>query len=388
MEKYKLNPASLRGQNSKLSFVGIIIFAFLIIFPFQALSTASTTISLNDYIAYFYNKESSFLDETYQTTLRTWHFDIPYYEPNKRWMKTNMRPRYQMSSAAFYAYRMQDGSRARVLVRNAVLDTTIRYEKQPAFETFEGAIAAFLTVRLLEREETLPKHKQLFNSDERKKILGILSKRLFLGLPTKDTENRAALAGAYWYYAGAYLQKHGIINYSEFQKVKERTKAKIDQSIKETLARPDNKYREKGLFSLHYHIVEAFMLLLYGHLTDKPAYIEKASAMTDVINSLAKEDGFLDAHIGHRPSGIGAQGYLMAGTLNLYFKNKTRAEQFFNYAYGARFFNDPRYPNRLVWYDTKSSSPIFNDDISFVNMAESTLILFPENAPTEIAALP
>ena len=383
MENHKLKTVN---QISRL--ICVLSAALFLIMAPDALSTTSTTISLNDYIAYFYNKHSAFLDETYQTTFRAWHFDIPYYEPDKRWMKTNVSPRYQMSSAAFYAYQMQDSSRARVLVRDAILDTTIRYEKQGPSESFEGAIAAFLTVRLLEREETFPKHKRLFNAEEKRKILSILSKRLFLGLPTKDTENRAALAGVYWYYTGAYLQKHGILNDSEFQKVKERAKAKIDQSIKETLARPDNRYREKGLFSLHYHIVEAFMLLMYGHLANEPAYMEKARAMTDVINSLAQDDGFLDAHIGHRPSGIGAQGYLMAGVLNLSFKNKTRAEKFFNYSYGARFFKDLRHPNRLVWYDTKSSSPIFNDDISFVNMAELALILFQKDAPILIATLP
>jgi hypothetical protein len=101
--------------------------------------------------------------------------------------------------------------------------------------------------------------------------------------------------------------------------------------------------------------------------------------MTDVVNTLEAEDGFLDAQIGHRPSGIGAQGYLMAGALNLYFQNQDQAQKFFNYPYGDRFFKDAKYPNRLVWYDTAMQNPNeFNDDISFVNMAELARVLFDE----------
>lgn len=376
-------------KNAKLRFIGSSIVSFIMFLPLPVLSTSSTTISLNDYIAYFYNKHSKFLDETYQAQLRTWHFDIPYYEPKKRWMKTNIHPRYHMSAATFYTYRLSKSPYARFLVREAVLDATIRSGKRPPFETFDGAIAAFLTVRLMEYEETLGGQKRLFSREEKQKILDTLSKRLFAGLPTNDTENRAALAGVYWYYTGKYLKTQGTLTPTEFKTVEIATKKKIDQSIKETLTRGDNKYREKGLFSLHYHIVEAYMLLLYGHETGERAYIEKARAMTNVMNASARSDGFLNAHIGHRPNGIGAQGYLMAGVLNLYFKNKTRAETFFNYAYGARFFKDPKHQNRLVWYDTKAQSPIFNDDISYANMAELALVLFARDAssPLEITAM-
>ncbi len=366
-------------RNTKLRFIGTIILSFIIIFiifPTSALSTAESEISLSDYITYFYNKHSAFLDGTYQPRLRTWHFDIPYYEPGKRWQKTISIPRYHASSAMFYKYRLKDSPYARGIVREAILDATIRYKNNGSYESFDGAIASFLIVRLLEYEETLPKEKRLLQEKEKRKIFNILSERLFHGLPTKDTENRAALAGVYWRYTGSYLNKQGVLTDQEFIKVKEGAKQKIDQSIKETLTSSDNKYRESGLFSLHYHIVEAYMLVLYGHLSGEKQYVEKAKVMTEAINKLAKQNGFLDAYIGHRPSGIGAQGYLMAGALNLYFKNKTRAEVFFNYAYGARFFKDSRYQNRLVWYDTKAANPIFNDDISFANMAELAFVLF------------
>lgn len=364
-------------SNVKLRSIGGIIFSLMMIFPLHALSASETAMSLNDYIAYFYNKHSKFLDETYQAPYRTWHFDIPYYEPTKRWQKTIFRPRYHASSAMFYKYRLPENPYARGIVREAILDSTIRYKNNVSYETFDGAIASFLITRLVEYEEKLPEEKRLLREEEKQKIFAVLKQRLFRGLSVNDTENRAAIAGAYWFYTGAYLKKQGVLTDSEFQKVKDGAKQKIDKSVKETLTRPDNKYRERGLFSLHYHIVEAYMLLLYGHLTKDKAYIQKAKIMTDVINAFARQDGFLDAHIGHRPGGIGAQGYLMAGTLNLYFKNKTRAEAFFNYAYGERFFKDPKYQNRLVWYDAKTSSPIFNDDISYANMAESALALFP-----------
>jgi hypothetical protein len=407
----------------------ILIVLISISFLITPLPALSSQVTLSSYLRPFYSKHSRWLDVTYEPLLKTWHIDIPYYEPEKQWQETINRPRWHMSSASFYKYRLEYSPYARGIVRQAILDSTLNSKRAIFDQSFDGAIADFLVVRLIEgRDEVLPR---LYSAQEKRSILAWLKPRLFYGLKAPDTENRAALAGVYWYYVGQYLHKNNFLTNEEWRQVKKLTKQKINLSIEQTLisnqagafifaqpslrvskANPDRAergslrqakikapasllYRESGKFSLHYHIVEAYMLLSYGVMAGGQEYIGIARKMTRLVNKLAREDGFLDASLGYRPSGIGAQGYLMAGVLNLYFGDNAQAQKFLNYADNNRFFADPKYPNRLVWFDTSPNIqyPIsppallrkakragniqFNDDISFVNMAELAQILMP-----------
>jgi len=363
----------------------LILLSFLTA-PFKLLSAE---ITLSNYLLPFYSKHSRWLDITYQPVFKTWHFNIPYYEPEKQWQETISHPRWQMSSATFYKYRLDNSPYARKIVRQAILDSTLNSKRAIFDQSFNDAIANFLVVRLLENNLETRHGISLLTSAEKQSILKWIKKRLSYGLSAPDTENRAALAGVYWYYVGQYLYENNFLTDNEWQQVQKLTKQKINLSIEQTLRQAKTNaptaimYRESGLFSLHYHIVQAYMLLNYGKMTGEQKYINIAQKMTDTINQLAADDGFLDASLGHRPSGIGAQGYLMAGILNLYFDNDAQAQKFLNYADGNRFFADPKYPNRLVWFNTTNSNyqlPItnyqLNDDISFVNMAELALFLF------------
>jgi len=348
--------------------------AFLILIiglsiPFVTLSLENQPFNLKEYIKFFYTKHSHFLDVTYHQTLKTWHFNTPYYFPKKSWQKTNIHPRYHISAASFYKFRVSQSPYAQKIVRQAVFDATLNNKALIFDQSFNNAIANFLIIRLIEQ-------KDLFNQIKKKQILAWIKHRLLPGLLAQDTENRAALAAVYWQYVANYLYAKKMLKFNEFQKIKQLTQNKIDLSIKQTLDK-NYYYRENSLFSLHYHIVETYMLLNYGVMTNNKYYIDLANKMTKIINTLANDDGFLDASLGHRPTGCGAQSYLMAGVLNKYFDNKIQAEKFLNYADGNRFFADPKYPNRLVWYNTSLANPNqFNDDISFVNMAELALMLF------------
>ena len=215
-----------------------------------------------------------------------------------------------------------------------------------------------------------------------------MKERLPYGLSAPDTQNRAALSALYWQYSAQFLHGNQLLTDLELQEVTKKTKAKLERSIEETVSRGDYVYREKDDFSLHYHIVEAYMLLAYGLLTEDKEYIALSKKMADIINTHAAPNGFLYAKDSNRPSGLGAQAYLMAGLMNTYFGNSLYAQKFFRYAFGDTFFKDEHYKNRLVWYDTSrgvdptrypytmTAPP--NDDISFVNMSELGLALFGE----------
>ncbi len=344
--------------------------------PVQVISAERGSINLANYLSYFYNKHSSFLDTTYQEIFHTWHFDIPYYE-TRRWQKTTTHPRWHISSAAFYSYRIGESPYARKLVGQAILDATINNNRAIFNQSFNDGIANFLVIRILQEAERAT--VDVLTPKEKQAVFAWIANRIPFGIAAPDTENRAALGAVYWFYTAQFLNEKKIISDSSFAEYKKKIDEKFEQSIKETIDEKTSQYKERGSFTLHYHIVEAYMVLIYGSFTNNEHYLNLARKMTDVVNELSKEDGFLDAQIGHRPSGIGAQGYLMAGALNLYFKNQEQAQKFFNYAYGDRFFKDAKYQNRLVWYNTSVQTPDeFNDDISFVNMAELTRVLFNE----------
>ena len=364
----------------------IILLLTSLISPLRTIAQTDSPETLDNYLRYFYNRHSRFLDQTYYPLLKTWHFDTPYYLPETRWPATIIHPRYQASAAAFYRFRLDDSPYLRMIVRQAILDSTVKNKKTVFDQSFNDAIADFLVIRLLEADEKRPSSQKIISVDETRSILAWLKPRLWAGLDAPDSENRAAIAGVYWYYAGRYLYQQQMLTLGEWQEVQTATKNKIDLSIRQTLTQGDFRYREDGLFSLHYHIVETYMLFSYGYLSGEKKYLDIALEMSKVINQSARTDGFLAASLGHRPSGIGAQGYLMTGIINWHFGDQKNADKFFKLAHGNRFFKDAENPDRLTWCadkyknDLRPPSAELNDDISFVNMAELALALFGGDA--------
>lgn len=343
--------------------------------PFPLLST---NLSLADYLADFYNRESRYLDTTFYRPLRTWHYNIPYYEPDNQWAKSISDNRWHMSLASYYHDRLALEPRTRQMVKQAIFDATFNDQSAIFDQSFNDAIADFLIIRFLESDDDRADETRLMSAGEKQVLLKWIRPRLFYGLRAADTENRAALAGVYWYYVARYLNQNNLLSADEFQYVDEQCRDKIEQSITDTIRSDDWLYREDGQFSLHYHWVEAFMLLAYGQLTNNSKYIDLAAKMTSAANKLVANGQFSAEYLGHRPPGLAAQTYLIAGIMNLYFNVKKIGNDFLNTARGDQFFSDPEHPDRLVWINPEEDDVTrrFNDDISFVNMAEMAEIIF------------
>lgn len=338
------------------------------------LAASSKEIMLDDYLQPFYNRYSRHLDAVYDANKQIWYSNQIYLNlaDNYIWDPLK-RNREIISLASAYKYRAQNSALARVKIEQAILNAALRSKRLISDQSFDQAIADFLILRLMEQIQNPP----LFTQKTTNQILTYIKDRLSYGLNATDSENRAALAGVYWHYVGKYLYDNKMLTDGEWLEVQELTKKKIDQSIEQTL-NDDYIYREvnRKYFSLHYHIVEAYMLAAYGKLTNQPQYLKIAEKMTDYANGLARPDGFLDANLGHRPDGEGAQAYLMMGILNQLFGNENKAQMYLTYAQGSRFFRDPKYPDRLVWWDTDQTKPSeFYDDYSFTSMAELALVI-------------
>jgi hypothetical protein len=225
--------------------------------PIQAISAARDSISLADYLAYFYNKHSSFLDTTYQEIFHTWHFDIPYYE-TRRWQKTTTHPRWHISSAAFYMYRIAESPYARKLIRQALLDATINNKRAIFNQSFNDGIANFLIIRILQEAERAT--VDVLNPKEKQAVFAWIANRVSFGIAAQDTENRAALGAVYWLYVAQFLNEEKIIPDSTFAEYKKKIDEKFELSVKETIDEKTSQYKEQVSFTLHYHIVEAYMV--------------------------------------------------------------------------------------------------------------------------------
>lgn len=368
----KLFDIDLTFGISYLTFKILVISFVIISYLLVPLTLLSAEITINNYIHPFYNRYSRHLDSVYDVKRQIWYDNQAYFNltPNYIWNPLK-RSREIMSLASAYKYRVQNSALARLKIEQAILNATLRSKRLISDQSFDQAIADFLILRMLEQIDNPP----LFTQKTINKILNYMAERLPYGLKAADTENRAALAGVYWHYVGKYLYDNKILTDDEWLDVQKSIKNKIDLSIEQTL-NDDYIYRESGHFSLHYHIVEAYMLLAYGKITNQPQYLEIAQKMTDYANQLAKSDGFLDAHLGHRPTGEGAQAYLMMAVLNQGLASLKEAKPFLDYAQGNSFFRDPKYPDRLVWWDTALTNPTkFYDDYSFLSMAELALVI-------------
>lgn len=350
------------------------ILTLLIISLTFPLAASSKEIALDDYLKPFYNRYSSHLDSVYDLKRQIWYDNQTYLNLSDNYIWDPLeRNREIISMASMYKYKAQNSAAARLKIEQAILNGSLYSKRLITDQSFDQAIADFLIVRMLEQIDNPP----LFTKKTVNKILNYMAERLPYGLKAADAENRAALAGVYWHYAGKHLYDNKILTDGEWHDAQKSIKNKIDLSIKQTL-NDDYIYREvnRKYFSLHYHIVEAYMLAAYGKMTDQPQYLDIAEKMTDYANSLARPDGFLDAHLGNRPEGEGAQAYLMMGILNQLFGNDNRAQAYLTYAQGSRFFRDPKYPDRLVWWDTALTRPTkFYDDYSFANMAELAMVI-------------
>jgi hypothetical protein len=112
------------------------------------------------------------------------------------------------------------------------------------------------------------------------------------------------------------------------------------------------------------------MLMTYGEITNQQKYLNIAQQMYNNLRKITLNNGEIPAEIGHRPSALGAQFYLITGLLGYYF-NDSNYMDYLSFAEGNNFFQDPDYPHRLEF----NSNNTFNDDYAFSDIAELGLII-------------
>jgi hypothetical protein len=216
----------------------------------------------------------------------------------------------------------------------------------------------------------------LFTQDEKNSIYQNISHRAEAGLLARDTSNRAALSAAYWQGILNFLNYSKIITPDEYDRWSDLAYKKI-KAVAVTDITPDGWYLEDvpKKFNPHYHLVSAFAFLAYGELANRQYFIDLSRKMTVNLRSLSFSNGMVEAKIGNRPVGLGAQFYLGLGLLSYRFGFKDY-NVYFSYASGNRFFSDRQYPNRLEYHSTISgTAPNYHDDIAFSNIGEPALFI-------------
>lgn len=349
----------------------IIIFFILIslLFPTNLgvadeIKPAADEWTLEKYIKYFYNRYSTHFDKS----------GLRYMAPDygiEDW-KAPKTAREYISLAMYYKSRAQEGDYiAKNILRKAVFNAQRELTLRPYnTQSFEDAEAHFLILR------TLDSSQDLFLEKEKNKILDWMEKYVEYGIQAPDTENRALISAAHWQYIVDYLSSKGKINISDLKKYNKMIKDKIDLVIMTNITKK-GWYIEGQFnnFTPHYHAVSAYMLMIYSKLTGYKQYEELAAKMYKNLKSVSFENGMVEARLGHRPIGLGAQFYLITGMLGKAFNDKDYSTYLF-YGAGQRFFSDRAYPNRLEYHSTiEGSLPQFHDDYSFSDAAELSLII-------------
>lgn len=339
-----------------------IISTFLIIIilftPFLA-SAENKKSALDNYVQYFYNRYSKHFTEY------GLKYSIPDYEINEFITPQGAR---ELISLPFY-YKYQALKNNPQAIQNIKLGLFNAYQeliqRAPESQSFADAEVHFLAIRILDEFPDLISYKS------KSAILDIIKNYAEAGIKAKDTENRAIVSGTHWQYIINYLFDNKIVNLDKKIKFEKLIQNKIDTSIQKSI-NSNYWYLENNLsnFSIHYHSLSAFMLMIYGELTETVKYLYLAQKMYQNIKKITFNNGKVPAQLGHRPTGLGAQFYLMQGLLGYYFKDKKYMD-YLSYADGDRFFTDPNYPNRLVFQAENN----LNDDYAFCDIAELGLII-------------
>jgi hypothetical protein len=336
----------------------IFLIANLLILPNLSLAQNNNS-SLDNYVEYFYNRYSQHFDQFGLS------YSIPEYGIDT--FTEPQRIREWVSLISYYKYKAINGDKsAQNIIRFGILKGYDELLKRGSKgQSFHEAEAHFLTIQILKE---IP---DLLNEKTKKAIHSILNTYLEDGIKALDSENRAIIAGAHWQYINNYLFEEKIVTLEKKEYFNNLIKNKTDTAIKESI-NSDYWYMENDLedFSVHYHAVSAFMLMMYGELTKQIEYLAIAQQMYNNLQKITLSSGEIPAEIGHRPSALGAQFYLMTGLLSYYF-NDHNYMNYLSFAEGDNFFQDPNHPNRLEFH----SENIFNDDYAFSDIAELGLTI-------------
>ena len=339
-----------------------ILMISLILMP--SMSLANDKKEIDNFGSYFYNRYSSHFD----------HYGLVYSVPTygvSNFIKADTA-RMWTSLATYYKYRAQAGDlRAKMIIRESLFKALNELSgRSVQTQSFNDAEALFLFIRMI---ESIP---DLLNTSEQEAALDLITKYIEAGILANDTENRAIVAGAHWQYINDYLYQKGKINIHIKKYFDELIKQKVDKGIRESIFVTEGWYFEdnKKAFSVHYHTISAFMLLVYADLTNQEYYSNLAEKMYLNIKKISFKNGMVEARLGARPIGLGAQFYLAMAFLGNRFSDSDYQTYLF-YASGNRFFSDKKYPNRLEFHSTiESSFPNYHDDYAFCDVLELGLV--------------
>ncbi len=278
-------------------------------------------------------------------------------------------PRYRMLIAAYFRFQAQDGDvDAIATLKTTTLTAARLLENLLVDPSFENAQAWFLLLRMTEQ------FPDLFSDEERSTLFAAMASYAAKAVVSPDTENRALITASHWSYIINRLEKQKLLSTAQVAQYRRQLKTMVDRAVAATVT-PDRWYRENGKFSVHYQAVAAFNLLSYARFAKQPREEMIALAMYRNLTLLALKNGMVEARLGARPVGLGAQFYVMMGVMGTIAKDAD-APVFFAYAQGDRFFSDKRYPDRLEFHSTKEgSTPQFHDDIAFSDVVELASVL-------------
>lgn len=322
---------------------------------------AENDLSLEKYLSYFYNRYSRHLD----------NFGFVYQAPDygAPEFTTPGEPREIISLGLYYKYRALAGDNiAREKLRQSMLGCRVALANRLVqSQSFSEAFAAFALVRLADQ---LP---DILTTEEKSQLYQTVYERIEAGILADDTSNRAALSAVYWQAVVNNFYAKTFLTADRKQYFDKLIKNKIEKVIKEDI---NSGWYEEGkpmAFNPHYHLVTATALMIYGDLTSDQQILNLSKKMAENLRAITFKNGMVEASIGIRPVGLGAQFYLGAGILNYRF-GYTDFSTYLNYAWGDRFFSDQKHPDRLEYHATVGGrAPQYHDDISFSNMAELLL---------------
>ncbi len=359
--------------------------------------------TLERYVKYFYNRYSAHFDE----------IGLKYMAPDYGvdYFKSAETPREIMSLAMYYKYRAEEGdSKAEKILYSAILEARKKLMERPMSTlSFEDAEAIFLMLCFFEEKKLEIGNWKLGNglntppsassgqalthlkggtkedvADGRGVLHTPLSEDFFkwvakyieAGIKAPDTENRAIISAAHWQYIVDYLNAKGYISNIEKKRYGLMIKDKVDFAIKTNIKKGAWYVEGKDDdFTPHYHAVCAYMLMAYYKLTGYSEYKDISFAMYENLKKISFDNGMVEARIGHRPCGLGAQFYFMVGMLGRAFEDSDYTAYLF-YGFGSRFFSDQDYPNRLEYHSTiEGTESNFHDDYSFIDVAEIALAI-------------
>ncbi len=311
--------------------------------------------NIQDYINNTYSRYSKNFDKN------GWQYNQPNYSIiNKH--PNNAR---EWSMFASYYFNRTDNEKTKNLVISALNNAISEIQARPTMtQSFNDSIAHFLIYQ----------QKDLLNKSEKQNYNSQLTESLFARININDTENRGIIAGILDSYLADKLYENKRIDKLAYERLINKNKQKISKSVTQCI-NEDGWYFEgdQKYFSTHYHVLSAYLLMFYGDYFNDKGYLSLAKKMTSNIRKMTFKNGFIEAKIGARPIGLGAQTYLMLGALNKRFNHKDYSV-YLNYAKN-RFFNDKMFPNKLEFHSTmEGSKPNYHDDIGFSLVAEISKI--------------